>query len=108
MKIVRTERTWIHTRFVTDGVYLPADRAREIQRGMVRVLEENRIVFGIHYEARSEEAGLSIVLECIPLPEAMQNIEAALAGLLAPIPARPRKTEVEIAPPERRAIGKRR
>lgn len=108
MKILRAEQTWIHTHFITDCVYLPADREREIRKAMARVLEASRIVFGLHFESRREEAGLSIVLECIPFPETRQAIETELARIIAPIPARPRKTKIEIAPPRKRIITKRR
>ncbi len=108
MKIAARATTWIHTHFITDCVYLPADRAREIRRQMARVLEENHIVFGLHFEAPQETTGQSIVLECIPLPETLECIQEALARIIEPIPAKPRATKVEIRPPERGpARGKR-
>ena len=103
MKIQRTERLWIHTHFATDCEYLPADRAREIRKGMARVLENERIVFGIHFASSPEEKGVRIVLECLPLPETLARIEHELAKLVAPIPSRPRQTKVEIEPPRRRS-----
>lgn len=102
MKLLRTERVWIHTHFVTDCVYLPADRAREITEAMAPVLEENRLVFGFHFAARGDEAGVVIVLECAPLPRTLEAIQAALERVIAPIPARPRRTKVEIEPPPHR------
>ena len=99
MKIIRREKSWLHTHFITDCVYLPADREKEIRKGMARVLEESRIVFGIHFEAPRDAPGLSIVLECQPLPETLAHIEQELARLVEPIPAKPRQTKVEIAPP---------
>ncbi len=102
MKILRREEIWIHTHFVTDCVYLPDHYAREIRRKVHRFLERVGIVFGIHFDARGE-GGLRIVLECIPLPETMQKIEAELANILEAIPARPSKTRVRIEPPRRGA-----
>jgi hypothetical protein len=107
MKIVGREETWIHTHFVTDCRYLPADGARTIQRSMARVLDELGIVFGIHFESGADD-GLRVVLECIPLPAAMEKIEADLAEVMKPIPARPRRTKVEMEPPQRRVVTKRR
>lgn len=108
MKILRREVVWIHTHFLTDCVYLPAHRAREILQKIARVLEEQGIVFGIHFDSRSREEGLRIVLECIPLPEPMGKIEAALAEIIKPMPARPRQTRVEVEPPPRPRAGQRR
>lgn len=100
MKIVRRERLWIHTHFVTDCTYLPDHFARDIAREMDRLLEKERIVFGIHFDSYGSE-GLRIVLECMPLPDTMQRIEAGLAEIIAPVPARPRKTEVRVEAPKR-------
>jgi len=100
VKILRREQSWIHTHFITDCVYLPADRAKEIRRAMAPVLEADHIVFGLHFEAPRDEPGLSIVLECRPLPEALARIEAELARIVAAIPARPRQTKVKIEPPK--------
>jgi hypothetical protein len=102
MKIVRKETSWIHTHFVTNGERIEPHQERRLRREMDRVLRENRIVFGLHFESRPKERGVRIVLECIPLPEAMENIETELARLLEPIPARPAATKIEIAPPRRR------
>jgi hypothetical protein len=38
VKIIRRERVWIHTHFVTDCTYLPDHFAREIARRMDRLL----------------------------------------------------------------------
>ena len=102
MKIARREVIWIHTHFITDCLYLPDHQARRIREQMARVLEEERIVFGIHFDSHRDERGLCIVLECIPLPEPMSRIEAALAEVIKPIPSRPRKTRVQIGPPAKR------
>jgi len=107
MEVLRREEIWIHTHFVTDCVYLPDHRARNIREKMDRVLDKLGIVFGIHFDSRGDE-GLRIVLECIPLPETMSKIESSLAGIVAPIAARPRRTRVEIEPPTRRTRTKRR
>lgn len=97
MKILRREEIWIHSHFVTDCTHLPEHRAREIRRKMDRVLDRLGIVFGIHFDSRGDE-GLRIVLECIPLPDTMERIESALAATIEPMPARPRRTKVEIDP----------
>lgn len=98
MRILRREEIWINTHFVTDCSYLPDHAAREIGRKMDRVLESLGIVFGIHFDSRGGE-GVRIVLECIPLREKMQQIEAELTALIEPIPSRPRRTRVEVEPP---------
>ncbi|MFB3879864.1 MAG: hypothetical protein ACE149_01310 [Armatimonadota bacterium] len=107
MKLLRREKVWIHTHFITDCTYLPDHFAREIARKMDRLLEKERIVFGIHYDSHGDE-GLRIVLECIPLPETMARIEQGLAEIISSIPARPRKTAVQVEPPQRGAVVSRR
>ncbi len=102
MKILRREEIWIHTHFVTDCRYLPDHRAREVKRKVDRLLDELGIVFSIHYDAGGREEGLRIVLECIPLPGTMERIQAGLAEIVRPIPARPTATRVEVEPPARR------
>ncbi len=97
MKILRREEVWIHTHFVTDCRYLPDHHARDISRKMDRLLDKLGLVFGIHFASPADE-GLHIVLECIPLPDTMAKAEAALKEIIAPIPARPRRTKVEIEP----------
>ena len=97
MKILRREKIWIHTHFVTDCMQLPDHHVREIRRKMARLLDRLGIVFGIHFDSRGDE-GLRIVLECIPLPETMEQIESTLAASIDPMPARPRRTKVEIEP----------
>ena len=108
MKILRREKVWIHTHFVTDCVYLPDHHAREIRETMDRVLAEQRIVFGIHFDASAGSDTLRVVLECIPLPETMRAIESALAETIEPMPARPRRTRVQVEPPARRIALDRR
>jgi hypothetical protein len=102
MKILRKETSWIHTHFVTNGERIEPHQERQLRREMNRVLRENRIVVGLHFESRPNERGVRIVLECVPLPQAMENVEKELARLLEPIPARPRQTKVEITPPRRK------
>ncbi len=102
MKILRKQTSWIHTHFITDGERIEPHEERRIRREMDRVLRENRIVLGFHLESSPEERGVRIVLECIPLPQAMENIEKELARLLEPIPAKPQQTRIEIAPPHRK------
>jgi len=106
MKVLRREEIWIHTHFVTDCRYLPEHFAREIRRKMDRLLDRLGIVFGIHFDSRGDE-GLRIVLECIPLRQTMQQIESALADMIKPIPARPRKTRVAIESLKRRTCAER-
>lgn len=108
MKILQRETVWIHTHFITDCVYLADHHAREIRDRMDRVLAEHRIVFGIHFDTGGDRQGLRIVLECVPLPETMRSIESALAEIIEPMPARPRRTRVEIEPSARRAAPDRR
>jgi hypothetical protein len=100
VKIARRETVWIHTHFVTDCSYLPDHHGREIRRKVDRLLERVGIVFGIHFDSGGDE-GLRIVLECIPLPETMKQIEEGLAEIIEPIPARPGKTEVRVEAPQR-------
>ena len=129
MEIIRREVVWIHTHFVTDCTYLPDHYAREITRSMDRLLERERIVFGIHYSGersapprRQQDAavsvlretsyhggeGLLIVLECVPLPETMNRIEQGLGEIISSIPARPRTTAVQVEAPKRGAVVARR
>jgi hypothetical protein len=107
VKVVGRERVWIHTHFVTDCTYLPDHHAREIRRKVDRLLEKARIVLGIHFDSRGDD-GLRVVLECVPLPETMKQIERGLAEIIGPIPARPRKTEVQVEGPRRSVAVERR
>jgi len=107
MKILRTQRVWIHTHFITDCTFLPDHQARAVRRKMEALLDRLGIVFGIHF-ASSDDGGLSIVLECVPLPETLETIEVQLADFIKDIPARPRKTEVRIdAEGPKSAAGRR-
>jgi hypothetical protein len=75
---------------------------------MAPVLEEHRLVFGIHFEAPRDDSGVVIVLECLPFPQTLEAVAAELSRIIASIPARPRQTKVEIAPPQTRITTTRR
>jgi hypothetical protein len=107
MKILRRQRVWIHTHFVTDCTFLPDHHARAIRRKMDALLDELGIVFGIHF-ASSDERALSIVLECVPLTDTLERIEVQLADLIKDIPARPRKTQMRIEAARRESAARRR
>ena len=62
----------------------------EIQRQMAPVLRKMDIVFGLHFEAEWGEAGITIVLECKPLPDILAFLKLELQRIVEPIPARPR------------------
>ncbi len=103
MKILRREKSWIHTHFLTDCEYLPPAEEKRLRKEMGRVLRESRIVFGLHLESFPTERGLRIVLECQPLPETLERIEQALAELVKDIPSKPQHTDVKIEAPHRRS-----
>ena len=88
MKILRRHRTWLHTHFVTDCIRLPTQRMDEIQRQMGPVLRKMGIVFGLHFEAERGEVGVTIVLECKPLPDVLEFLHLELQRIVEPIPAR--------------------
>lgn len=90
MKIQRRHRTWLHTHFVTDCLRLPTHRMEGIQRQMAPVLRKMGIVFGLHFEAERGQAGITIVLECKPLPAVLEYLHLELQRIVEPIPARPR------------------
>ena len=90
MKILDRHKTWIHTHFLTDCVRLPAHRVREVESRATLFLRTLGIVYGIHLEEHRGEAGLRIVLECIPFPETIELIQAELQRIVDPIPAKPR------------------
>ncbi|MDZ7373564.1 MAG: hypothetical protein ONB23_06280 [candidate division KSB1 bacterium] len=100
MKILERRFTFIHTHFLTDCEKLPAEVGRELQKQMERFLRARGIVYGIHFEERKSEKGLRIVLECIPLPSRLKEIETYLEELVRPIPTRPRPVmPVWVEPP---------
>ncbi len=106
MKILERRFTFIHTHFLTDCEKLPAEVGRELQRKMERYLRARGIVYGIHFEERRSEKGLRIVLECIPLPDSLEEIQNHLQELVRPIPRRPRPvTPAYVEPPPRRSVA---
>jgi hypothetical protein len=105
MDIVQRRESWIHTHFVTDCVRLSHTQAREIESALLPILRQHYIVYGIHFEESRHDPGIRIVLECIPLRSTLEQIEAALSRIIAPIPAKPVpvqtvKTEPTILTPE--------
>ena len=54
--------------------------------GAIRV----KVIFPLmHFEESRYDPGIRIVLECIPLRSVLEQIEAALRRIIAPIPAKP-------------------
>jgi hypothetical protein len=101
VKILERHKTWIHTHFVTDGARLSAHHVRDVEARMRPFLRALGIVFGVRFEAHKGEAGVRIVLECIPLPETLDLIQAELQRIIDPIPARPRTVmAVGFTPPK--------
>jgi len=96
--LVRRE-VWIHTHFVTDCVRLSYAQGREIEAALLPVLYQYHLVYGIHFAESWHDPGIRIVLECIPLRHVLEQIEAALRRIVAPIPARPTPTRVSLAEP---------
>ena len=88
MEIVRRRELWIHTHFVTDCVRLSQAQGREIEAALLPVLRQQHIVYGIHFEESRHDPGIRIVLECIPRRSVLDQIEAALRRIIAPIPAK--------------------
>lgn len=96
MKITDVYENWIHTNFVTDGQQLPSARVREIERGIVPLLRELGIVFGIHLAREKADPGIRIVLECRPSVPELQRIRARLGEVVKPIPRRPPTTVARV------------
>lgn len=96
MRILRVFENWIHTHFITDADQLPTERVREIERGIVPLLRELGIVYGIHLEREPSDPGIRIVLECRPAEAEREKIQRRLAEVVAPIPRRPPATTVRI------------
>jgi hypothetical protein len=105
MKVLERRRSLVHTHFVTDGQRLPTDRVREIERGVVPVLRELGIVFGIHLAPPTPPGGIEIVLECIPAEPEMRRIEETLTRAIAPIPTRPPVTVARVSGDESTTVG---
>ena len=89
MDIVQRRESWIHTHFVTDCVRLSHAQGREIETALLALLRQHHIVYGMHFEESRYDPGIRIVLECIPFRHTLDQIEAALRRIIAPIPARP-------------------
>jgi hypothetical protein len=94
MDILERRHTWLHTHFLTDCERLPPHRMREIETQVVPVLRKLGIVYDIHFDARRDDPGVRIVLECIPLPNTLELIQLELARIVQPIPAKPRETHI--------------
>ena len=94
MKILRREELWIHTHFLTDCVSLPAFRMREIVKAMIPFLKGLGIVYSIHFTQVRDERTCRIVLECIPFPRTLDQIQHKLQDVVHNIPARPSVTKV--------------
>ncbi len=102
MRILERRFTFIHTHFLTDCEKLPNELGKELQRDMERFLRERGIVYGIHFEEAKHERGLRIVLECVPLPKVLDEVERHLRELVKPIPKRPQPVRpVRIEEPPR-------
>jgi hypothetical protein len=76
---------------------------REIESQITPVLRNLGIVYDIHFDAHRDDPGVRIILECIPLSNAMELIQLELKRIVQPIPARPR--EMHIVTFDRRAAG---
>ena len=90
VKILERHKSWIHTHFLTDCVRLHGHHVRDVQSRMGAFLRSLGIVFGIHFEEHRGEAGVRIVLECIPFPDTLDLIQTELQRVVDPIPAKPR------------------
>lgn len=99
MDIVQRRESWIHTHFVTDCVRLSHTQGREIETAMLALLRQHHIVYGIHFEESRHDPGIRIVLECIPFRHTLDEIEAALRRIVAPIPAKPVPLQVVTTEP---------
>jgi hypothetical protein len=94
MRILGREELWIHTHFLTDCIRLPAFRMREIVKTMIPFLKSLGIVYGIHFTQVRDERTCRIVLECIPFPQTLDQIQRKLQAVVHNIPARPPVTTV--------------
>jgi hypothetical protein len=99
MEILERRETWLHTHFVTDCSRLSVAQGREIEVAILPVLRQHHIVYGIRFAESRHDPGIRIVLECVPLRRVLDQIEAALRGIVAPIPAKPSPTRVRVAEP---------
>lgn len=104
MEIVERRTSWLHTYFVTDCLRLSQVQGRDIEAALLPVLRQCHIVYGIRFAEPRHHSGIRIVLECIPRAEVLDHIEAALRRIVAPIPARPTQTHIQIAEPDRHPL----
>lgn len=94
MRILGREELWIHTHFLTDCTSLPEFRVREIRKAMIPFLRGLGIVYGMHLTQVREERTCRIVLECIPFPQTLDQIQQKLQEVVHNIPARSTATRV--------------
>jgi hypothetical protein len=99
VEILERRASWIHTHFVTDCVRLSPAQGREIEAAFLPVLRQHHIVYSIRFAESRHDPGIRIVLECIPRGPALEQIEAALRRIVAPIPAKPTPTQVSVSEP---------
>jgi hypothetical protein len=55
----------------------------------------------MHFKKSRHYPGIRIVLECIPLRGVLEQIEAALRRIIAPIPAKPTPVQTVTTEPPR-------
>jgi hypothetical protein len=55
----------------------------------------------MHFKKSRHDPGIRIVLECIPLRGVLEQIEAALRRIIAPIPAKPTPIQTVTTEPPR-------
>ena len=96
MKILRRERAWIHTHFVTDCLQIRPARMREVVKEMTPTLRELGIVVGLHFAQPEGRDTVDIVLECIPEATTLDYIEARLRDVVKPIPRKPKPVAISI------------
>lgn len=89
MKIVDRWEDLVHTHFVTDGVRLPPERLRQIERAFLPILKADGIVVGIHFARAKDDPGVRIVLECQPGRDDRDRLQRELSKIVEPIPIRP-------------------
>jgi len=96
MKILRRERAWIHTHFVTDCLQIRPARMREIIGEMTPTLRELGIVVGLHFAQPEGRDTVDIVLECIPEETVLDYIEVRLRDVVKHIPRKPEPVAISI------------
>jgi hypothetical protein len=79
----------VHTHFVTDGLRLPTERLREIERGFLPAVRRTGILVGIHFARPPTDPGVRIVLECQPARPDLEELQRELERVVAPIPVKP-------------------